>query len=206
MSHSSDIPNHKVGTSEDPLAVTIAKMKDELQTFKRPKRILFVEDSEQLRMMFEKWAQEFNCHVEYAATGEDGLRMALVGSFDLIILDISLPAMSGIDVFRAIRKVSGDQPPVTFFTGTLDDSEGSKIEQIGFASFIRKPHQFYPRFIKSFFHNFGIFQKSENPSNPIEDDARIAKDKLEIEAVEASVELKQVATETAKALKSKHPP
>ncbi len=204
MSHSSDIPNHKVGTREDPLAVTIAKMKDELQSFKRPKKILFVEDSSQLRMMFDKWSQEFNCHVEYAATGEDGLRMALAGSFDLIILDITLPAMSGIDVFREIRKVSGDQPPVTFFTGTLDDGEGSRIEEIGFASFIRKPHQFNPRFIKSFFHNFGIFQKSENPSNPIEDDARIAKDKLEIEAVEASVELKQVARDTAKALKSEH--
>lgn len=150
----------KCGTSEDPLVIIIERMKKELDGFQRERRVLFVEDDLALRVLFERLAEPFNCVVSFAENGNDGLQMALKEPFDLIILDIALPGMDGIEVFESIRRVLGDRPPVTFFTGMLNDHDGGRIEKIGFASFIKKPNQLNERFLASFFHHFGIFRKA----------------------------------------------
>jgi CheY-like chemotaxis protein len=143
----------------DPLRIAMLKIKEELSGFQRPVRILFTDDDAGMRILFGRLAADFNCEVSYAACGCDGLAAALTGNFDLVILDIKMPDLSGIEVFRVIRQRLGDLPPVAFFTGALDDREGLMISEIGFASFIRKPHELNGRFMASFFHNFRIFRK-----------------------------------------------
>lgn len=148
--------------ADDPLVIAMVKMKEELHALTRPRKILFVEDNEIMRRMFCRWVEEFNCIVSLAPDGEIGLAKALAETFDLIILDITLPKMDGIECFRRIRKALGDTPPITFFTGTLDDKHGEAIEEIGFAAFIRKPQQFNQRFIISFLHTFHIFRRPKD--------------------------------------------
>lgn len=149
------------GTADDPLVIAMRQMKAEIFALTRPQRILLVEDEKVMRMLFGRWSEKFNCDVVYSSTGEQGLELALNGGFDLIILDINLPGMNGIEVFKEVRRLLGDIPPVAFFTGTLNDSDGMAISSTGFASFIRKPQEFNERFIASFFHNFRIFRKPE---------------------------------------------
>lgn len=152
------IEDDKVGTTEDPLAVAISQLAE----FKRPRKVLFVEDSQGMRLLFGRLAEEFNCEVTYAEDGPSGLAAVLAETFDLVILDIVLaPGMDGIDVFAALsEKLGVNRPPVAFFTGRLDDEQGKRIGTIGFACFIKKPFDFNERFMRSFFHTFGITEKT----------------------------------------------
>ena len=67
-------------------------------------RILIVEDEEKIARFVELELQHEGYDAEKAADGRDGLEKAQSGRFDLIILDIMLPQLSGIEVLRRLRK------------------------------------------------------------------------------------------------------
>ena len=66
-------------------------------------RILLVEDEEKLARMVELELQYEGYEVEKAFDGRAGLDRALSGEFDLVLLDIMLPALSGMEVLRRLR-------------------------------------------------------------------------------------------------------
>ena len=67
-------------------------------------RILIVEDERQMAEVLRRGLSEEGHAVDVARTGPDGLAMATSASFDVIILDVMLPGLSGIDVARRLRK------------------------------------------------------------------------------------------------------
>lgn len=144
------------GRADDPLMVAIEALKKENAELKRPRQILFCDDDEGMRMLFQRLANGFNCEVTYAPGGEEAVKLACRYPFDLIMLDINMPGMDGIEAFKQIRTAIGDRTPVTFFTGRLDYMQALEIGRIGFAAFIQKPEQFKPDYIASMFHTFGI--------------------------------------------------
>ena len=77
-------------------------------------RILLVEDEEKLARMVELELRYEGYEVEKAFDGRTGLERALAGDFDLILLDIMLPALSGMEVLRRLRKER--QTPVILLT------------------------------------------------------------------------------------------
>ncbi len=77
-------------------------------------RILLVEDEEKLARMVELELQYEGYEVEKALDGRTGLELALSGRFQLILLDIMLPELSGMEVLRRLRKES--QVPVIMLT------------------------------------------------------------------------------------------
>lgn len=79
-----------------------------------PEKILLVEDEEKLARMVELELRYEGYEVEKAFDGRSGLEQALSGKFDLILLDIMLPAMSGMEVLRRLRRES--QVPVIMLT------------------------------------------------------------------------------------------
>jgi len=66
-------------------------------------RILIVEDERQMAEVLRRGLSEEGHAVDVARTGPDGLAMATSASFDVIILDVMLPGLSGIDVARRLR-------------------------------------------------------------------------------------------------------
>jgi len=78
------------------------------------KRILVVEDEENLARFVEMELSHEGYHVQKTYDGRTGLDMALSGNFDLIILDIMLPGLNGMEVLRRIRRES--QIPVIMLT------------------------------------------------------------------------------------------
>ena len=68
------------------------------------KKILLIEDETSVASFITKGLSEEGYLVSLALDGATGLKMALQNHFDLIILDIMLPGMNGLDVCRAIRK------------------------------------------------------------------------------------------------------
>jgi DNA-binding response OmpR family regulator len=72
--------------------------------------ILLVEDERRLAQVVRKVLEEEGHTVDVAHDGEDGRAMALDGSHDVIVLDILLPGVDGIEVCRALRAARVDTP------------------------------------------------------------------------------------------------
>jgi DNA-binding response OmpR family regulator len=67
-------------------------------------RILIVEDERQMAEVLRRGLSEEGHALDVAQTGPDGLAMAMADSFDVIILDVMLPEISGLDVARRLRR------------------------------------------------------------------------------------------------------
>lgn len=73
-------------------------------------RILLVEDERKVASFVARALRENAYAVDAAATGEDGLRLALENPYDAILLDVRLPGMSGIDLCRKLRQEEVQSP------------------------------------------------------------------------------------------------
>ena len=100
-------------------------------------RILLVEDEEKLARMVELELKYEGYQVEKALDGRSGLELALQGGFDLVLLDIMLPQLSGMEVLRRLRRES--QVPVIMLTAR--DSVIDKVAGLdsGADDYITKP-------------------------------------------------------------------
>ena len=104
-----------------------------------PDKILLVEDEEKLARMVELELRYEGYEVEKAFDGREGLEKALSGGFDLILLDIMLPSMSGMEVLRRLRRES--QVPVIMVTAR--DTVVDKVSGLdsGADDYITKPFE-----------------------------------------------------------------
>lgn len=102
-----------------------------------PEKILLVEDEEKLARMVELELRYEGYEVEKAFDGRTGLDCALSGEYDLILLDIMLPALNGMEVLRRIRKER--QTPVIMLTAR--DTVVDKVSGLdsGADDYITKP-------------------------------------------------------------------
>ena len=100
-------------------------------------RILLVEDEEKLSRMVELELRYEGYEVEKAFDGRTGLDRALTGDFDLILLDIMLPALSGMEVLRRLRRER--QTPVILLTAR--DTVVDKVSGLdaGADDYVTKP-------------------------------------------------------------------
>ena len=100
-------------------------------------RILLVEDEEKLARMVELELKYEGYEVEKAFDGRTGLERALSGEFSLVLLDIMLPQLSGMEVLRRLRRES--QVPVIMLTAR--DSVMDKVSGLdsGADDYITKP-------------------------------------------------------------------
>jgi DNA-binding response OmpR family regulator len=85
--------------------------------------ILVIEDNRNISEMVGEYLERRNYGVDYAKDGADGLRLAIENSYDVIILDLMLPRMDGLEVCRRLRQEAKKSTPVLMLTArdTLDD-------------------------------------------------------------------------------------
>jgi CheY-like chemotaxis protein len=72
------------------------------------KRILVIDDDEAVRKLFSRALEDTPYEVHTADSGEKGLELSSMVSYDLIFLDLYMPGMSGIEVMRELRKTDMD--------------------------------------------------------------------------------------------------
>ncbi|MDR0839753.1 MAG: response regulator transcription factor [Oscillospiraceae bacterium] len=104
-----------------------------------PHRILLVEDEEKLARFVELELGYEGYEVTKAFDGREGLTLALSGGFDLVLLDIMLPGLSGMEILRRLRKSSS--VPVIMLTAR--DSVTDKVSGLdtGADDYVTKPFE-----------------------------------------------------------------
>jgi two-component system copper resistance phosphate regulon response regulator CusR len=110
-------------------------------------QILVVEDEERVAVPIKRGLEELGFITTIAANGTVGLKMALSGSFDLIITDILLPGTNGIDLCRSLRRELPDIPIIMLTAlGTTDD----KVEGFdsGANDYLVKPFDFRELYVR----------------------------------------------------------
>lgn len=101
------------------------------------KKILIIEDDLNIQGIEKDYLEANSFNVSTAADGETGLKMALSGDFDLILLDIMLPKIDGLEVCRKIR--AEKDIPILLVSAKKEDLD--KIKGLGFGAddYIVKP-------------------------------------------------------------------
>jgi CheY-like chemotaxis protein len=101
-------------------------------------KILLIEDSKFQRIANERALVKAGYEVLHAGDGEEGLRVAHENIPDLILLDMMLPKVSGLDVLRALKlDVIVKHVPVIVLTG-LGQGNEAKLLKDGAAAFLLK--------------------------------------------------------------------
>jgi len=102
------------------------------------RKLLFVEDDLEIRMVMREIIKKYACEMVEAADGKAALIHFEPRKYDLILLDVRLPDMSGIEILRTIRWQDPLQP-VAVFSGYLDSATIDEIYAAGWAFLGRKP-------------------------------------------------------------------
>ncbi len=106
----------------------------------RKKRILVIEDendiAESLQFNLER---QGGYTVDLATSGEDGLALARKKEFDLILLDLMLPGIDGIEVCRSIREGNAPRVPIIMLTARTEETDKLIGLEIGADDYLTKP-------------------------------------------------------------------
>ena len=103
-------------------------------------KLLTIDDSKTIRMILHRAFKEFDCTLCEAANGEEGLRAAAEHKPDLIILDITMPQMDGIEMLTRLR-ATGDNTPVIMLTAEGGANSVQRASHLGVRDYIAKPFQ-----------------------------------------------------------------
>lgn len=105
------------------------------------KKIILIEDESSVVSFIKKGLQELDYNISVAFDGKTGIKMAEDNDFDLIILDIMLPDINGLEVCKEIRK-NNKTVPILFLTA-LDSSENIVLGlESGGDDYLVKPFKF----------------------------------------------------------------
>jgi two-component system chemotaxis response regulator CheY len=104
------------------------------------KRILTVDDSSSVRQMVTFTLRNAGYEVAEAVDGKDGLVKAGGGKFDLIITDLNMPQMDGIQLIAAVRKLAGYTfVPILMLTTESQAEKKDAGRKAGATGWIVKP-------------------------------------------------------------------
>ncbi len=101
-------------------------------------KILIVEDEPDMRTGLKDNLEFEGYEVNFAEDGENGLKNILEGDYNLVLLDVMLPKMSGFDVCKAVRK-KGNNVPIILLTAKGEEIDKVLGLELGADDYITKP-------------------------------------------------------------------
>ena len=129
------------------------------------KKILFIEDDPILGPLYEAQLKTAGFEVIRATDGEAGLGALQVTRPDLIVLDIMLPKISGVELLEIIRSSPGvDKIPVLVFTNSFQENILERVRQLG-ADRILSKSRFIPREVVAVINQ--VLNATDSPLSPL---------------------------------------
>lgn len=107
---------------------------------KKRAKVLVVDDDKPLSQMLLILLAKAGCEAQAAHTGKEGLRLALETKFDLIVLDIDLPEINGLEICRELKQRHfSHRTPIVFISGRHSNDDKRQGYQVGAVDYITKP-------------------------------------------------------------------
>jgi DNA-binding response OmpR family regulator len=106
----------------------------------RESKILFIDDETLISEAILKSLVKRGFTVELCHSSTEGAKLAETGDYDLILLDIEMPKLSGLDILKRLRqKVDKSMLPIIMFTGNEDDKDVVQALKLGANDYLKKP-------------------------------------------------------------------
>lgn len=101
--------------------------------------VLLVEDNEMNRMVAQNSLSYFNCIVKEAQNGKEAIEVLKNQAFDIILMDIQMPEMDGIETTKIIRDELNLSTPIIALTANAFKTEINKCRKAGMNDYVTKP-------------------------------------------------------------------
>lgn len=109
-----------------------------LKRYCQPLSVLYVEDEKELNESVVRYLSKIFSHVETAYDGQEGFEKYTAGTFDIVMTDINMPKMNGIELAKKIKAINVEQVIVIISAHTETDYLMDAIH-LGIADYILKP-------------------------------------------------------------------
>ena len=149
-------------------------------------RVLLVEDDSRLAERTAEYLRDHSMEVEIAADGELGLSRAIRGGHDLVLLDLMLPGIGGLDLLRQLRQRS--RVPVIMLTARGEEADRILGLELGADDYLPKP--FSPRELVARIR--AVLRRAQGPA---EESANVSVGSLVVDRDRRRVEVAGVACE-----------
>jgi PAS domain S-box-containing protein len=107
----------------------------------KDKLILLVEDNEMNRLVATTVLDHYGAVVDQATNGAESLNMLRKKKYDLVLMDVQMPVMDGLEATREIRREFGDTTPVIALTANAIKGESDKCSAAGMNDYLSKPFE-----------------------------------------------------------------
>ncbi|HXN32288.1 MAG TPA: response regulator [Polyangiaceae bacterium] len=101
-------------------------------------RVLLVEDERVLARVYSRALVASGFLVDIASDGAEGFERLLAGSYDVVVSDVCMPRMNGLDLLEQVRRLRPNVP-VVLITAQLDEQAYEQARGLGAARYLLKP-------------------------------------------------------------------
>jgi two-component system, NtrC family, response regulator PilR len=101
-------------------------------------RVMIIEDDKEMRSLLKDFFEEEGFETDSASNGVDALRMLSKDHFDLVITDIRMPGLTGLDILPRIRRLKPEIPIIVMTAYGSDDVRRRSLER-GATIYLEKP-------------------------------------------------------------------
>lgn len=131
-------PRAWIETEEAPVS-NVSEL-SELNLSAQP-HILIVDDNATNRVVAQALCEMFGCTSSQVEDGVEALEAVQAGRYDLVLMDIKMPRMDGVEATRAIRALDGpvSELPIIALTANADPDDAKRYLEIGMAAVVEKP-------------------------------------------------------------------
>lgn len=124
------------------------------------KKVLVVEDDKSISDLLKIHLTDLSCEVTQASDGEEGLKHALNDQYDLVVLDLMLPKLDGLEICKEVRR-KDIYTPVLMLTSKSEEFDKVLGLEVGADDYLTKPfgiREFIAR-VKAIFRRVEAIQK-----------------------------------------------
>ncbi len=103
------------------------------------KRVLVVEDNETNLMLVTTVLRKTSCVIETAGDGREAVEKVRQARYDVILMDVQMPGMDGLEATRVIRTELRNETPIIALTGAAMKEDEQRVRESGMDDYIAKP-------------------------------------------------------------------
>lgn len=153
-------------------------------------KVLIIEDNPEIANLVELHLKDINCDADIATDGAEGLQQFNNENYDLVILDLMLPGMNGLEVCKQLR-ATNSYVPVIMLTSKSSELDRVLGLEIGADDYITKPFSIPELMarVKAQFRRLTAFQSPQQQNSIQFGDLKIEADKHRVSLKDKSIEL-----------------